>query len=121
VTEIKAVKSKAIDWADYSDEDIERFLKELVAEQKKRQGEKRQALKTRIQDMVKQEGLSLADLFPQAGKTRGRPKAKPQGEAPRVKYRNPADASQTWTGTGRKPAWVRDALASGKTLADLVG
>lgn len=35
------------------------------------------------------------------------------------KYANPADKNQTWTGRGRKPKWVVDALASGKTLEDL--
>lgn len=35
------------------------------------------------------------------------------------KYANPADASQTWTGRGRKPNWVIEALESGKSLDDL--
>ena len=35
------------------------------------------------------------------------------------KYANPADASQTWTGRGRRPIWVQAALDSGKTLNDL--
>lgn len=34
------------------------------------------------------------------------------------KYRNPADASQTWTGMGRKPKWLEAELAAGKTLDD---
>lgn len=35
------------------------------------------------------------------------------------KYANPKDPAQTWTGRGRKPHWVIDALDSGKTLEDL--
>ncbi len=35
------------------------------------------------------------------------------------KYANPADKTQTWTGRGRKPKWVVDALADGKSLDDL--
>lgn len=35
------------------------------------------------------------------------------------KYANPADSDQTWTGRGRKPKWVVEALAKGKTLEDL--
>lgn len=35
------------------------------------------------------------------------------------KYANPADKSQTWTGRGRKPKWVVDALDNGKALEDL--
>ena len=35
------------------------------------------------------------------------------------KYANPADPSQTWTGRGRKPKWVNDALSAGKSLESL--
>jgi len=37
-----------------------------------------------------------------------------------AKYRDPNDGSQTWTGRGRKPAWVVDQLNSGRTLEDLL-
>lgn len=36
------------------------------------------------------------------------------------KYRNPNDSSQTWTGKGRKPAWVVDSLNNGKALDELL-
>ena len=109
----------SIDWTEYTDEDIERFLRELEAEQNRRRAEKRKVLKAQISDMVKAQGLSLNELFPQPGKAKGQPKGKCQPEAPRVKYRNPDNASQTWAGTGRKPAWIVEALASGKTLEEL--
>ncbi len=44
--------------------------------------------------------------------------AKPKKVA--AKYRDPNDSSQTWTGRGRKPAWVVDQLNSGRTLKDLL-
>ena len=69
--------------------------------------------------MVKAEGLSLSELFPQPGKAKAQPKGKSQAELPKVKYRNPDNDSQTWTGTGRKPAWIIEALSSGKTHEDL--
>lgn len=36
-----------------------------------------------------------------------------------VRYRNPADPAQTWTGRGKQPKWVRDWIDAGKTLDDL--
>ena len=36
-----------------------------------------------------------------------------------AKYRNPADATATWTGRGRKPRWFIAAIASGKSEDDL--
>jgi DNA-binding protein H-NS len=36
------------------------------------------------------------------------------------KYRNPINHLQTWTGRGKQPHWVRDAIAAGKSLDDLL-
>ena len=30
-----------------------------------------------------------------------------------IKYRNPKDATQTWTGRGRPPRWLADAMKKG--------
>ena len=61
--------------------------------------------------IIEQYGLNAADLFSRkAGSTRG-----PSGKvAP--KYRDPANAANTWTGRGRMPQWVQ-ALHSAGTLA----
>ena len=34
-------------------------------------------------------------------------------------YRNPRNSAETWTGRGRKPSWLREALANGIRLEDL--
>lgn len=57
-------------------------------------------------------GITLQDL--EAGpRRRSRAKAS-EGHA---KYRNPA-TGETWSGKGRKPGWLVQALAQGKSLAD---
>jgi DNA-binding protein H-NS len=113
-----SVDRNAIDWTEYSDEEIDRFITELAAVQQKRRQDKRQTLKEQIEGMVKEQGISLAELFPTVGKERNQRKDKRKGVGQKVKYRNPADIAQTWSGTGRKPGWLVDALASGKTLED---
>lgn len=35
-----------------------------------------------------------------------------------VKYKNPTNALETWTGRGRKPNWLTEAIAKGKKLED---
>ena len=35
------------------------------------------------------------------------------------KYRNPSNPAETWSGRGRRPAWVVAELNSGKKLDDL--
>ncbi len=57
-------------------------------------------------------GLDFEELVGTSTKKRSTPKRA-------VKYRNPDNESQTWTGTGRKPKWVIEQLATGRTLDDL--
>ena len=81
---------------------------------------------SRIRDAITVYGLTAADLgfvtakAPKAAgapaKKRGRKPGKKAAGAAVVKYRN--EAGQTWAGRGKRPQWLRDALAGGKTLAD---
>ncbi|MEL6689014.1 MAG: H-NS histone family protein [Pseudomonadota bacterium] len=32
------------------------------------------------------------------------------------KYRNPSNSDQTWTGRGRQPQWIKEAIAAGENL-----
>jgi DNA-binding protein H-NS len=75
------------------------------------------------QRVAREYGVSVEDLTgaappPASSKAKTKSKPKRRGKvAP--KYRNPGDASQTWTGRGRQPAWVAEALAGGARLQDL--
>lgn len=71
---------------------------------------KRDALKE-IEDKARSLGFSLEEILG-AKQKRKRTPAK-------AKYANPANASETWTGRGRKPRWVEAALKAGKSLGDL--
>ncbi len=68
-------------------------------------------LKAKIDALLDASGFTLADLYPHVGR-RGKSKSV-------AKYANPADASQTWTGRGRRPAWVLAALKKGAKLESL--
>jgi DNA-binding protein H-NS len=37
---------------------------------------------------------------------------------PKVKYQNPADPEEKWTGRGRKPKWLTAQLQEGANLDD---
>jgi hypothetical protein len=73
---MKPVNGSSIDWTAYKDEDIQRFIRELEVELNRRRAEKRKTLKAQISDMVKAEGLSLSELFPQPGKAKAQAKGK---------------------------------------------
>ncbi|CAM3136321.1 DNA-binding protein H-NS [Paracoccus aminovorans] len=57
-----------------------------------------------------QHGFSLSDLAEAASAQ------KPAASAP--KYRHPENPEITWSGRGRKPKWIAEALEAGKSLAD---
>ncbi len=63
---------------------------------------------------ARQLGFSLAELT--GGAVSAKRVRAPAGD----KYRNPANASDTWSGRGRKPRWFAAALASGADAKDLL-
>ena len=64
-----------------------------------------------VEEAARAAGFSLKELLSDESLAKGKTKAAP-------KYANPADPTQTWTGRGRKPKWVEELLASGKSLDD---
>jgi DNA-binding protein H-NS len=63
--------------------------------------------------------MSIAELTKLISDAQAALAKKPRGKvAP--KYKNPANGLETWTGRGRQPRWVADALAGGKSLDDLL-
>lgn len=68
-----------------------------------------------IRSLMSQYGLTVADL---GGKASGTKTSSTKGSKVAPKYRN-GSTGETWTGRGRQPKWVEQALASGKTLEQL--
>lgn len=73
--------------------------------------ERQEALKA-AEKAVAEFGFSLSELSPDSPRSSKGTKAK-------AKYRNPANHAQTWTGRGRKPQWIHDALKAGADISDL--
>lgn len=67
--------------------------------------EQEEALNT-INSIANKHGIAIENLSSLLGK-------KPKSD---VKYRNPSNADETWTGLGRKPKWLHEALANGHDL-----
>lgn len=87
--------------------------------------EKRTALKA-AEEAAREHGFSLADLMEggRGASGRGRGAARASGraapkEAGEARFRNPANAEQTWSGRGRRPRWIHEAEAAGQSLESL--
>lgn len=70
-----------------------------------------------IRKKIAEYGLSASDLKLAAGRSPGRRASSPAAVRATAKYRGPT--GETWSGgRGRKPRWVTEALAAGKSLSD---
>ncbi|TNF63509.1 MAG: H-NS histone family protein [Burkholderiales bacterium] len=93
---------------------------ELMAQAQALMAQAEQARKNELAEVIadikarmKQYGITVADL---GGGTTVRKAGKSKSSAP-AKYRGPN--GELWAGgPGRKPQWVRDALAAGKNIDD---
>lgn len=95
----------------------------LIAEKEKSE---KVALAEEIKSLATARGVPVEDLLPLLGmvpvQTAGEPAekaAKPRGTVP-PKYRDPEEPSLTWTGRGRKPKWVLEREAEGRTLESML-
>ena len=73
---------------------------------------KKKEARSALEAKAKEMGFSLAELLGDAPKERKR-------STVAAKYCHPENSSLTWTGRGRQPKWVAEALAAGKALSDL--
>jgi DNA-binding protein H-NS len=74
--------------------------------------EKRE-LRAKMESLAAKAGLTLADVLSTAGRPNS---SKLKGTKVPAKYRNPKDATQTWSGRGRQPNWLVAALKKGQKL-----
>lgn len=100
-----------IDLSKYDLSELKGLQYDIDREIKGRQQQEVKKAREEILSIAQRVGLSPEELL--AGGKGAKAGASQPGKA---QYRNPADEQQTWTGRGRQPKWVIDALADGKTL-----
>ena len=97
----------------------------LQAEAEKVRKQEIDGVIARIRDAIAFYQLTAADLgfgakgparAAQTPAKRGRKPGKAKKGTAAVKYRD--EAGNTWVGRGKRPQWLRDALAAGKQLSD---
>jgi len=87
-------------------------LKDRIEEaMEARKIEEARAVKAAIEAMAAEAGFTVDELMGGGGRRKRKVSA-----APEVRYRNPKDPSQTWTGRGRRPSWLLEAMDKGVAL-----
>ena len=83
--------------------------------------ERRDALKA-AEAAARERGFTLDELVGLMGGAKGRGRrAAGASSAPAnaARYRNPDNPEQTWSGRGRRPRWIHEAEAAGRSLSDM--
>jgi DNA-binding protein H-NS len=85
-------------------------------------------VRKKVRALAQAEGYSIAELFGGANATTAaKAPAKPRTTTAgrklgkvAVKYRNPANPKETWTGRGKQPRWLATETAKGRKLDEFL-
>ncbi|GLQ48783.1 H-NS family nucleoid-associated regulatory protein [Dyella flava] len=94
----------AIDLKSLSPKELKALIAHAESQMQEARASQVQEVRKKIDALLSNAGLTLADIYP----VRGGKGGKRGAVAP--KYRNPEDPSQTWTGRGKRPLWFAAAL-----------
>lgn len=102
-----------MDLSNLSSPDLRKLQEQIKHELKQREGLDKQKAREQIYAIALQAGVPLKDLLA------GYPGTRNKGGKVEARYRNPANASEQWTGRGRQPKWVKEWVGSGKSIDGL--
>ncbi|MFD1381706.1 H-NS histone family protein [Fodinicurvata halophila] len=93
----------AVDLSKYSTKELNTLSKDIDKELRARRKHDEKKAREEMKKVAERYGLSLSEVAGSAATTKN--KGRTQASA---KYVHPDDGSKTWSGRGRKPAWVKD-------------
>lgn len=96
----------AINLDSLSPAELQALIKNAEAQMESARKNKIQEARTKIDALLKGAGLTIDEVYPR----RGGKGAKGPKTAVAPKYRNPENATQTWSGRGKRPVWFSEAL-----------
>jgi DNA-binding protein H-NS len=106
-----------VNLSDYNLSELKGLQADIEKEIKARQQQEVVKAREQILSIAQGLGVSVEELLANSG-GKAKSSGKNSGKKVQAQYGNPADPAQTWTGRGRQPKWVVEALANGKSLDD---
>ncbi len=98
----------AIDLKNLSPKELQALIAGANAQMQKARATQIRTVREKIDGLLKSAGLTINDVYPTRGGKKASGKKGTGSVAP--KYRNPSNASETWSGRGRQPIWFAEAL-----------
>ena len=96
-----------IDLSGLNIDQLAEFVGKAQAQMASCEKQRRKELRSELGRRVAAEGYNLNDIFPELGT--GAVGGRQRRKMP-VKFRNPQNPDETWTGIGRSPRWVQAIL-----------
>lgn len=87
---------------------VQEHIKGLINSRRRVQ---QKELETQVREMARAQGLELEGIVLRDKNAAKRPK-----KTASAQYRNPNDPTQTWSGLGKRPNWLKAYLAEGGDL-----
>jgi DNA-binding protein H-NS len=102
-----------IDLSKLSIEELQTLARDIEQEIISRREADRERVVAQMRELA---GMSLEELLRQE---RGRERARVPATS--IRFRHPENTALAWSGRGKRPQWIVEWLASGRTLEDLSG
>jgi DNA-binding protein H-NS len=106
------------DLSNYNLAELKGLQFDIEKEIKSRQKDEVRKAREQILAIAQGVGVPVNALLAKAGGKQKGGDEVGNGKQGQARFRNPADEAQTWTGRGRQPKWISEALAGGKSLDD---
>ncbi|MGY6274628.1 H-NS histone family protein [Methylomonas sp. MgM2] len=99
------------DFNNLSETEIQALIDNAEKALKEKQSSRRKEVIAQIKELAASIGVAV-EIH------EGEKRVERRGSKVAAKYRNPADASQTWTGRGLAPKWMQELLAQGRDKSE---
>ena len=106
---------ESIDLSSYSIEQLNALVDQAKRAIADKERNRVQQVRNQMQVLASSVGMSIHDMLILDGK-----KKKVSATVGKIKFRNPANPEQTWTGRGKRPRWLQQALDQGAKLQDFL-
>ncbi len=103
-----------IDLSSLTLDELKKLQKDVNKAVETYEDRRKQEARSAAEAVAREMGFSLSELTHGSGK-----KGKTKTPNP-PKYRHPENPSLTWSGRGRQPAWIKEALENGTSLDEFL-
>lgn len=85
--------------------ELEQLVKDATARVSTIRASRITDVRREIEKLARERGFTISELFPAA-----------KGNASKPKYANPNNPMQFWSGRGKRPQWLSEAVAGGAAI-----